>query len=74
MHCDKSFLQPPNALQTAARLIEWHGEVRALLFAEGIAMSRMDAGDSEGERRWLAVIKAIEELGRRKPSGSERTQ
>ncbi len=57
---------------SASLLIKQHGE-DAPIFAAMQADKQAEAGDMEGRRVWLRVIKAIEELQRTRPRRDEPT-
>ncbi len=56
--------------RSANVLIDQHGE-DAPIFAAMQADKRAEAGDREGRRVWLRVIRAIQELQRTRPRGDE---
>ncbi len=56
--------------RSADVLIDQHGE-DAPIFAAMQAAKRAEAGDMEGRRVWLRVIRAIEEMQRTRPRGDE---
>ncbi len=58
--------------RSAKLLIDQHGE-DAPIFAAMQADKRAEAGDREGRRVWLKVIKAVEELQRTRPRRDEPT-
>ncbi len=56
--------------RSAKLLIDQHGE-DAPIFAAMQADKLAEAGDREGRRVWLRVIRAIQELQRTRPRGDE---
>ncbi len=58
--------------RSAKLLIDQHGE-DAATFAAMQANKRAEAGDREGRRVWLRVVRAIEELQRTRPRRDEPT-
>ena len=58
--------------RSAKLLIDQHGEAAAI-FAPMQADKRAEAGDREGRRVWLRVIKAVEELQRTRRRRDEPT-
>ncbi len=58
--------------RSAKLLIDQHGE-DAAIHAAMQADKRAGAGDREGRRVWLRVIKAVEELQRTRPRRDEPT-
>ena len=60
----------PSPCRSAKLLIDQHGD-DAPIFAAMQADKLAEAGDREGRRVWLRVIKAIEELQRTRPRRDE---
>ena len=58
--------------RSANVLIDQHGE-DAPIFAAMQADKRAEAGDMEGRRAWLRVIRAIQEFQRTRPRRDEPT-
>ncbi len=58
--------------RSAKLLIDQHGE-DAPIYAAMQADKRAEAGDLEGRRVWLRVLKAVEELERTRPRHDEPT-
>jgi hypothetical protein len=55
--------------RTANLLLKLHGEMKAVIHAAQRADELLDAGDMEGRRVWLKVLKAVKELSEVEPPG-----
>lgn len=55
--------------RTANLLVKQHGEMEAAIHAAQRADELLDAGDMQGRRVWLKVLKAVRELSDGEPPG-----
>lgn len=51
-----------------SRVVKQHGEMDAVIHSAQRADGLMDAGDMEGRRVWLKVLKAVKELSDAEPA------